>query len=78
MTPQGRLSRRSPRRLPPRPVTPTLSTSGGTSDGRFLAAVAREVGVWPTAEGMHGVDERVRLADIGPLSTITSRRSTRF
>jgi succinyl-diaminopimelate desuccinylase len=55
-------------------VTPALSTSGGTSDGRFLAAIAREVVEFgPRGEGMHGIDERVRLADLGPLSTIYER-----
>ena len=55
-------------------VTPELSTSGGTSDGRFLTAVACEIVEFgPTSEGMHGVDERVPLADIGPLSAIYER-----
>jgi succinyl-diaminopimelate desuccinylase len=55
-------------------LTPALSTSGGTSDGRFLARVAKEVVEFgPVAEGMHGVDERVRLADLGPLSVIYER-----
>jgi succinyl-diaminopimelate desuccinylase len=55
-------------------LTPVLSTSGGTSDGRFLAAVAREVVEFgPLSEGMHGIDERVRLADIGPLSVVYER-----
>jgi succinyl-diaminopimelate desuccinylase len=55
-------------------LTPALSTSGGTSDGRFLSAVAREVVEFgPRAEGMHGIDERVSLADLGPLSTIYER-----
>jgi len=55
-------------------VTPTLSTSGGTSDGRFLAAVSREVVEFgPVGGSMHGTDEHVRLADIAPLSTIYER-----
>jgi len=55
-------------------VTPELSTSGGTSDGRFIARIAREVVEFgPVAESMHGVDERVRLADLGPLSVIYER-----
>jgi succinyl-diaminopimelate desuccinylase len=72
MTPQGRLVEALSATIAAETgVTPTLSTSGGTSDGRFLAAVAREVVEFgPLAEGMHGVDERVKLADIGPLSTI--------
>jgi succinyl-diaminopimelate desuccinylase len=55
-------------------LAPVLSTSGGTSDGRFLARVAKEVVEFgPVAERMHGVDERVRLADLGPLSVIYER-----
>jgi succinyl-diaminopimelate desuccinylase len=53
---------------------PALSTGGGTSDGRFIAAIAEEVVEFgPLGEGAHGVDERVRLADIGPLSIIYER-----
>jgi len=52
-------------------VTPALSTSGGTSDGRFLAAVSREVVEFgPVGSSIHGIDEHVRLADIAPLSAI--------
>ena len=49
-------------------VTPALSTSGGTSDGRFLAEVSREVVEFgPVNESIHAIDEHVRLADIAPL-----------
>ena len=52
-------------------VTPELSTSGGTSDGRFLAAVSREVVEFgPVSASIHGIDEHVALADIAPLSQI--------
>jgi len=52
-------------------VTPALSTTGGTSDGRFLAAIAREVVEFgPVSASIHGIDEHVRLADIAPLSGI--------
>lgn len=55
-------------------LTPELSTSGGTSDGRFIARMAREVVEFgPVAESMHGVDERVRIGDLGPLSAIYER-----
>jgi succinyl-diaminopimelate desuccinylase len=58
-------------------ITPELSTSGGTSDGRFIATVAREVVEFgPPGDAMHGVDERVKLADIGPLSAIYERTIT--
>jgi succinyl-diaminopimelate desuccinylase len=52
-------------------VTPELSTSGGTSDGRFLAAISGEVAEFgPAGRAMHGIDEHVLLADIAPLSTV--------
>lgn len=52
-------------------VTPELSTRGGTSDGRFLATVSREVVEFgPVGQAIHGIDEHVRLADIAPLSEI--------
>ena len=55
-------------------VTPALSTSGGTSDGRFLASIAREVVEFgPVSASIHGIDEHVRLADIGPLSQVYGR-----
>ena len=52
-------------------VMPALSTSGGTSDGRFLAGVSREVLEFgPVSASIHGIDEHVTLADIAPLSQI--------
>jgi len=55
-------------------VTPGLSTSGGTSDGRFLSAISREVIEFgPVSASIHGIDEHVKLADIGPLSRIFER-----
>jgi len=52
-------------------VAPALSTSGGTSDGRFLTGISREVIEFgPVSASIHGIDEHVRLADIGPLSRI--------
>jgi succinyl-diaminopimelate desuccinylase len=58
-------------------VTPALSTSGGTSDGRFLATVSRQVVEFgPVAVNMHGIDEHVRIADLEPLSAIYERAVT--
>ena len=52
-------------------VTPAVSTGGGTSDGRFLAAISAElVEFGPVNATIHGIDERVRVADIAPLSLI--------
>ena len=47
------------------------STSGGTSDGRFIAPMGTEVvELGPVNETIHQVDERVALADLAPLSRI--------
>ena len=47
-----------------------LSTTGGTSDGRFLATLASEVVEFgPINESIHKIDEHVAVADLGPLST---------
>ena len=55
-------------------VQPALSTSGGTSDGRFLARLAREVVEFgPLNESIHKIDEHVRVADLEPLSAIYER-----
>ena len=55
-------------------LTPALSTSGGTSDGRFLASISSEVVEFgPLNESIHKIDERISLSDIGPLSTIYER-----
>ena len=55
-------------------VTPALSTTGGTSDGRFLASVSREVVEFgPLSASIHGIDEHVRIADIAPLTAIYER-----
>lgn len=47
------------------------STSGGTSDGRFIAPTGAEVvELGPANETIHQVDERVALAELGPLACI--------
>lgn len=52
-------------------LTPKLSTAGGTSDGRFLSALSREIVEFgPVSASIHAVDEHVPLADIAPLSAI--------
>ena len=58
-------------------ITPVLSTGGGTSDGRFLAAIAAElVEFGPVNASIHAVDERVRVADMAPLSLIYEQTIT--
>jgi succinyl-diaminopimelate desuccinylase len=55
-------------------VTPALSTSGGTSDGRFLATISRQVVEFgPLGASIHGIDEHVRIADLAPLSLVYER-----
>jgi len=55
-------------------VQPSLSTTGGTSDGRFLAKLAREVVEFgPLNDSIHKIDEHVRIAELEPLSLIYER-----
>ena len=53
---------------------PQLSTTGGTSDGRFLARICPQVVEFgPPNASIHQVDERVRIEDIEPLTRIYLR-----
>jgi succinyl-diaminopimelate desuccinylase len=50
---------------------PTLSTSGGTSDGRFIATLgAQVVELGPLNDTIHKVNERIRADDLDTLSRI--------
>ena len=50
-----------------------LSTSGGTSDGRFIARICPQiVEIGPVNASIHKVDERVAIADLPRLSGIYS------
>jgi succinyl-diaminopimelate desuccinylase len=52
-------------------ITPELSTSGGTSDGRFIADICPEVVEFgPVNATIHKIDECVAIADIEPLARI--------
>lgn len=52
-------------------VTAELSTTGGTSDGRFIADICPEVVEFgPINATIHKIDECVALADIEPLTRI--------
>jgi succinyl-diaminopimelate desuccinylase len=52
-------------------VTPELSTTGGTSDGRFIARICPQVVEFgPITESIHQIDENILLADIEPLTAI--------
>ena len=55
-------------------ATPVMSTTGGTSDGRFIAQVCEQVVEFgPINASIHKIDEHVNLADIEPLKNIYRR-----
>jgi succinyl-diaminopimelate desuccinylase len=55
-------------------ITTELSTTGGTSDGRFIAQICPQVIEFgPPNATIHKVDEHVALSDIGPLKAIYRR-----
>ena len=55
-------------------ITTVLSTTGGTSDGRFIAQICPQVIEFgPPNATIHKVDEHVALADIAPLKAIYRR-----
>ena len=48
-----------------------LSTTGGTSDGRFLATICRQVVEFgPPNASIHKIDEHIAVADLAPLKDI--------
>lgn len=52
-------------------VKTELSTTGGTSDGRFISKICGQVVEFgPLNETIHKIDEHVRVADIDPLKNI--------
>jgi succinyl-diaminopimelate desuccinylase len=55
-------------------LVPELSCTGGTSDGRFIARVCREiVELGPVNESIHKLNERVSAADLETLAVIYRR-----
>ena len=53
---------------------PVLSTTGGTSDGRYIAPIcAQVIEFGPINATIHKIDENVRVADIEPLKNIYRR-----
>ncbi len=54
-------------------VTPVLSTSGGTSDARFIKDHCPVVEFGLVGRTMHQVDERVEIAQIGQLKAVYAR-----
>lgn len=58
--------------------TPELSTTGGTSDARFIRNFCPVVEFGLVGQTMHKVDERVRLADLADLTAIYRRLLERW
>jgi len=51
-----------------------LSTTGGTSDGRFIAKICPQViELGPPNASIHKIDEHIAIADIEPLKNIYRR-----
>ena len=58
---------------------PEISTSGGTSDGRFVAPTGAEVvELGPVNTSIHKIDECVRVEDLDTLSTIFEKTLERL
>ncbi|MEJ8837419.1 succinyl-diaminopimelate desuccinylase [Ramlibacter sp. AN1133] len=52
-------------------IAPELSTTGGTSDGRFISRICPQVIEFgPVNASIHKIDEHVRVADLEPLKDI--------
>ena len=52
-------------------ISAELSTSGGTSDGRFIKAIARElIELGPVNASIHQIDEHIELAAVPELSAV--------
>ncbi len=55
-------------------LTPDISTTGGTSDGRFIASICPQVIEFgPINQSIHKLNEHVAIADIEPLHQIYLR-----
>lgn len=55
-------------------IIPQLSTTGGTSDGRFMAQICPQViELGPPNASIHKIDEHVRVSEIEPLKNIYRR-----
>jgi succinyl-diaminopimelate desuccinylase len=52
-------------------ISPELSTTGGTSDGRFIADIAREVVEFgPINASIHKIDENVGIEELEQLALV--------
>src|SRR5262249_7526878 len=55
-------------------VETELSTTGGTSDGRFIATICKQlVEFGPVNESIHKLNEHIKLTDVVPLGEVYRR-----
>jgi succinyl-diaminopimelate desuccinylase len=75
LTPRGELSNALERAIKEETgVTTELSTTGGTSDGRFIARICNQVVEFGPPNGsIHKIDEHIELAFVEPLKNIYRR-----
>ena len=75
LTPPGSLSQGLSRAIQDETgITPVLSTTGGTSDGRFIARICPQVVEFgPINASIHKIDEYVKVDDIERLKNIYRR-----
>jgi len=75
LTPPGSLSQGLSRAIHDETgITPVLSTTGGTSDGRFIARICPQVVEFgPVNASIHKIDENVKVDDIERLKNIYRR-----
>ncbi|MEJ2768084.1 succinyl-diaminopimelate desuccinylase [Mycetohabitans sp. B46] len=72
LTPRGELSNALEQAIEAETgMRPVLSTTGGTSDGRFIARICKQVIEFgPCNASIHKVDEHIELAHIEPLKNV--------
>ena len=75
MTPKGNLSDALAKAIKDETgVTTELSTTGGTSDGRFIAKICPQVVEFGPPNGsIHKIDEHIEVRYIDPLKNIYRR-----
>lgn len=75
LTPRGELSEALTRAIHDETgVDTALSTTGGTSDGRFIARICRQVIEFgPPNASIHKIDEHIDLTFIEPLKNVYRR-----
>ena len=59
-------------------IEPELSTTGGTSDARFIRNYCAVAEFGMTGQTMHKIDERVSLSDLDLLSRVYEALLDRF